>query len=123
MEAHRKTFRLAVAVPAFALAAALATPLAYAVGSDNTSTTGEVRGEAPSDPQTAPMSKDAQPPAGKSSSTQKAPKKHPPTSVMDSASPPDKSTPDKSRSSKHPPTSVMDRAAPDQKSPGDDQKK
>jgi hypothetical protein len=120
MEAHMKTLLLAVAVPAFALAAALPASFAYAVGSDSTST-GEVR-ENPSYQQTAPMSKDAQTPATKNPSTQKQPKKHPPTAVMDSASPPDKSTPDKSRSAKHPPTSVMDRAAPDQKSPGAEQK-
>jgi hypothetical protein len=118
MEAYMKTLRLAVAVPAFALAAALPASFAYAVGSDNTSTTGEVK----ENQQTAPMSKDAQTPAAKNASTQKQPKKHPPTAVMDSASPPDKSTPDKSRSAKHPPTSVMDRAAPDQKSPGAEQK-
>lgn len=49
--------------------------------------------------------------------SQANPRKHPPTSAMDSATPSNKTTTDKAAGNKHPPTTRMDRAAPDEKSP------
>src|SRR5439155_1775579 len=45
------------------------------------------------------------------------PEKHPPTSVMDSATP-TQNAPDEPSSAKHPPTGIMDTATPKEKSPG-----
>jgi len=110
-EVNMNKLRIAAAVAA--LTSALALP-AWAANANDPQTVGasniDQPVQQPADTAARAGQSDAKP-------SQANPRKHPPTSAMDSATPSDKPTSEKPASNKHPPTTRMDRAAPDEKSP------